>query len=205
MSPSNMNRILLLAVLLLGNELLRSPPHAGGQELDRIHFGIGYVANAPKQMAGGGAYVLFPDFGGIGVYVDVKGTIDSPTKERAFEEGLTYAEVLVDPRYAGTRFLRNETSWRRSYNAALVRPLNPFLMIYAGGGYSQAEDFVLLDVPQGDVGRALWVRDPDADQDGVNLMVGLFLRLLPGISTQIGFETKPKGFTAGVSLRLPSW
>ena len=181
------------------------PPQAGGQALDRMHFGVGYVANAPKQMAGGSAYVLWPHFGGIGLYVDVKGTIDSPSKDQGFEEGLDYADVLVDPRYAGTRFLRREASWRRSYNAAVIRPLNPFLMVYAGGGYSQAEGYVLLDVPSGDIGRALWVREQGRDREEVNFMAGLILRMVPGISTQVGMETKPGGFTAGISLRLPSW
>jgi hypothetical protein len=185
--------------------LLATGP-AWGQELDRVRFGVGYVANAPDQMAGGGAYVLFPRWGGIGLYVDIKGDIDSPSKDRAFDKTLTAAEVVTDPRYAGTRFLREETSWRRSYNVALIRPLNPFLMVYAGGGYSQSEKYKLYDVPTAsEVGRALLVRDPDLDQNRANFMAGLILRVVPGISTQVGLETEPRGFTAGVSLRIPPW
>lgn len=185
--------------------LLALPNTAEGQELDRVRFGVGYVASAPRQMAGGAAYVLFPKFGGIGVYVDVKGDIDSPAGDRAFNGDLTSAEVVEDPRYAGTRFLKREMSWRRSYNVALVRPFNPSLMAYAGMGYAEAEEFALYDVPQGDIGRAMWVRDPAGDETGVNLMAGLILRMLPGISTHVGFETKPGGFTVGLSLRIPSW
>ena len=173
--------------------------------MDRVHFGIGFVANAPNQMVGAGGYVLLPLLGGIGLYVDWKGDIESPADDRAFDKGLTAAEVVADPRYAGTNYVTRETSWRRSFNVALVRPLNPFLMVYGGAGYAQGELYALYDVPQGNIGRALWVRDPEGDEDRVNMMFGFILRMLPMISTQIGIETQPRGVTAGMSLRLPPW
>jgi hypothetical protein len=205
MRPSNLLSRLLWGGLLLASLCLSMSRPAGGQELDRVRFGIGFVANAPSQMVGVGGYVLLPVLGGIGLYVDGKGDIDSPAEDRAFEEGLTAADVENDPRYAGTRFLEDETSWRRNYNVALVRPVNPFLMVYGGAGISQGEGYTLYDVPQGDVGRALWVRDPRGDENRVNFMVGLILRVVPSISSQLGFETQPRGFTAGLSLRLPPW
>jgi hypothetical protein len=173
--------------------------------LDRVHYGFGFVANAPHQLLGAGGYVLLPYFGGIGLYVDVKGDIDSPAEDRAFDEDLTAAEVVADPRYSGTHYLKDETSWRRSYNVALVRPLTPFLMVYGGGGYSQGEQFVLFDVPQGDIGRALWVRAPEADEDHLNMILGFIVRINRMASSQIGIESQPGGVTFGLSLRLPNW
>lgn len=200
-----MSRSRWCGVTLLAAGILLTAAEAEGQVVDRVRFGAGFIVNAPNQMVGGGGYVLFPSFGGIGLYFDVKGDLDSPSKDRAFDKTLTAAEVVADPRYSGTRFLKKETSWKRSYNVALVRPLNPFIMVYGGAGYSQGEKYALYDVPQGDVGRALWVRDPALDQDQLNLLGGLILRMVPSISTHVGFETQPGGFTAGASLRIPSW
>jgi len=205
MRPSNFLSRLLCGGLLLGIVFLFSTRPAGGQELDRVHFGLGFVANAPNQMVGVGGYVLLPHLGGIGLYVDGKGDIDSPAEDRAFEKDLTVAEVVTDPRYAGTRYLKKETSWRRSFNVALVRPLTPFLMVYGGTGYAQGERFALYDVPQGEVGRALWLRDPEADEDRLNMMFGFILRIHPMASSQVGIETQPRGVTVGLSLRLPPW
>lgn len=205
MRPSAFRRHLPFGALFFATFVLNSAGTAQEPELDRVRFGVGFVANAPGQMSGVGGYVLLPVLGGIGVYADWKWDIDSPAEDRAFEEGLTVTDVLADPRYAGTRYLKRETSWYRSFNIALVRPLNPFLMVYGGGGFSQGERYALYDVPQGDIGRALWVRDPDQDEDRMNLMAGLILRLVPMVSTQVGVETQPRGFTAGISLRLPPW
>jgi hypothetical protein len=36
-------------------------------------------------------------------------------------------------------------------------------------------------------------------------MLGVFFRLTSLISSQFGFETQPRGITAGASLRLPRW
>ncbi len=205
MRPSIRLHRLLWGGLLLSSVLFLTLRPAGGQELDRVRAGIGFVANAPHQMAGAGGYILLPLWGGIGLYVDGKGDIDSPAKDRAFDEDLTAAEVMTDPRYAGTRYVKSETSWRLSFNMALVRPLNPFLMVYLGGGFSQGEAYSLYDVPQGDIGRALWVRDLEFDEDRVNIMLGLILRMSRMFSSQIGIETQPRGLTVGISLRLPPW
>lgn len=185
-----------------------SPSGAGGQEVDQARFGIGFVANAPRQMVGGGGYVVLPVLGGLGLYVDGKVDIDSPAKDRAFVEGLTSEEVEQDPDYSGTRFLKREMSWYRSFNAALVRPLNRFLMVYGGAGYSQGEQYALYDIPTGEVGeigRAMWVRDPRGDKNRVNVLFGAMFRLSSLVSTHFGFETEPGGVTVGVSLRIPRW
>jgi hypothetical protein len=190
------------AFLLLWLLLVASQP-AAGQILDTPRGGIGFVANAPEEMAGVGGYILLPLFGGIGFYVDGKIDIDSPADDRAFLDDVTSADLEAEGSQA-VRFLRGETSWR-GFNAGLIRPLNPFLMVYAGGGMAQGERYKLYEELTGDIGRAMWVRDPDEDEDRLNLMFGLILRLVPTFSTQIGVETQPRGFTAGVSLRLPPW
>jgi hypothetical protein len=192
-----------LGAVLLFSVLICTIRPAEGQVLDTPRFGIGFVANAPDQMAGVGGYFLLPFWGGIGLYMDGKVDFDDPSDDRAFQEGVTSADLEAEGSL-GVHYLSRETSWR-SVNVAVVRPLNPFLMVYAGGGYAQGERYKLYEEVTGEVGRALWVRDPDEDEDRVNMMFGLILRMLPVISTQVGFETQPRGFTAGVSLRLPPW
>ena len=93
MRPSNLLSRPLWGGLLLASVCLCTARPAGGQELDRVRFGIGYVANAPSQMVGVGGYVLLPVYGGLGLYVDVKGDIDDPSGDRAFDGSRTAEEV----------------------------------------------------------------------------------------------------------------
>lgn len=174
------------------------------QVVDAPQFGIGYVANAPDQMAGGSAYVILPVAGGLGLYADAKFDIDSPSKDIAFRSDLTGAEVRSSEEFTGARFLKQEFSYR-SVNVALVRPLNTGVTLYAGGGMVWGENYKLYEQIVGELGYALWVVDPEFDETDVNLMGGLILRISSVLSTQIGYETRPNGVTAGVSLRLPRW
>jgi len=171
-------------------------------ELSRAQFGIGYVANAPNLMAGAIGYVIFPVRGGIGLYVDAKLDIHNPSDDLAFQVGLTPAEVEAE--LPGVRFIKRESSWR-SFNVGLVRPLNPFLMVYGGAGYSKGSHYYLYEQVTAEVGRALWVEAPDDEESRVNFMVGVFFRLTAMVSTQFGIETQPRGMTIGASLRLPRW
>ncbi|MFH1764699.1 MAG: hypothetical protein ABIF09_10950 [Gemmatimonadota bacterium] len=172
-------------------------------ELSRTQFGIGYVANAPDLLAGGGGYVLFPTWGGLGLYVDAKFDTGDRSDDLAFQPGLTPDEV--EGEMPGSRFIKREASWR-SFNVGLVRPVSPFLLVYGGAGYAMASYHRLYEVVgDDDVGRAIWVEAPDDDESRVNLMLGVFIRLTGRISTQFGFETQPRGLTAGASLRLPRW
>lgn len=192
----------ILAIALLG--LAGSAVSARAQLVDGPQFGIGYVANAPDQMGGASAYALWPVFGGIGLYVDAKFDIDDPTGDVAFRPGLTAAEVRSSEDFTGARFLTDEFS-HRSVNVAVVRPINAGVFVYVGGGMVWRENYKLYEEIIAEVGRALWVADPEFDDTTTNLMGGLILRISSVLSSQIGYETNPKGVTAGLSLRLPRW
>lgn len=173
-----------------------------GSGLDRPHFGIGYVANAPRLMAGGGAYVVTPYFGGIGIYLDAKFDVEDPSSDIAFVKGITADDVVNE--VEGAEFIRRESSYR-SFNAALLKPVTPYLMVYAGGGLTQRFRFHFYEAPGSDLGVSgiFWVKAPAEDDTLGNFMTGVFMRVGSFISTQVGIETEPRGFTAGVSLRLP--
>lgn len=192
------------AALLVASALLLSAPGGAVAQLpDRMQFGLGYAGNAPDALGGVAAYAIWPAFGGLGIYVDAKFDIESPENDRAFDA--TRTRVTVENEVQGAQFLRSEESFR-SFNAALVRPLSQALFIYAGGGIAKAKSYYLYNVPtQGDVGDALLVAAPDQDEDRVNLMAGIILRMSSILSSQFGFETEPQGVTVGVSLRLPRW
>ncbi len=171
----------------------------------RAHVGIGYVANAPDVMVGGAAYVVLPALGGIGLYVDAKFPGGTPAGSRDFEEGWTPSRV--EDEVPNVNFREKESSWQ-SFSVALIRPLNPSLMVYGGLSRVERTEYWLYEAaPSVDLGRAgvFWVESPDDAESGVGVMVGAIMRLSSLISTQFGFESRPKGFTAGVSLRLPPW
>jgi hypothetical protein len=195
-----------MVALLLGISTGSGQPPLGAQslprELSRTQFGIGYVANAPNMLGGGNAYVLFPVLGGIGLYVDAKFDLDNPSDDIAFRSDVTDDEI--GSQIPGAEYIKKEFSWK-SFNVGVVRPLTPFLMVYGGAGPSRATVYHLYQTIEADIGRALWVEAPDLEETRVNLMLGMFLRLTSLISSQFGFETQPRGITAGASLRLPRW
>lgn len=189
-----------LALAILGGpvegQILAERP-AGPQ------FGLGYVVSAPEEMAGGGAYVILPTMGGIGLYVDAKFDIENPKDRRGYDAGVT-AEYVEN--VAGGDYVRKESSWW-GVNAAIVRPLSPYLMVYGGGGVAHRTLFRLYDVVESGVGFGgeVWADDPRGEESRVNLMAGLLLRLSSLVSTHFGLETQPRGMTVGASLRLPAW
>lgn len=199
-------RTLLAAVLALA--ALAAPAAAqlaGPQPLTRTQFGLGFVANAPDALLGGSAYVILPAAGGIGLYVDAKFDNANPSGELGFDTRYTSRQVAGE---LGGVFVKREASWR-SLNAALVRPLTPSLMVYVGGGIAKASYYDLfanvpLDVDAGH-GGVVWAESPEDEETLGNFMFGVMLRLSSRFTTQFGYETRPKGVTAGVSLRLPSW
>ena len=176
-----------------------SPP-----PLTRAQFGIGYVANAPEVMAGGAGYVILPRWGGIGLYLDAKFDISSPSGERGYDSSVTAAQVRDE---VGGDYIKGEGSWR-SANAAVLRPVTPFLIVYGGAGYAWKTAFELYQVEQDSgvgEGGVVWAEDPAGEETRVNLMAGVIMRLTGRVSTHFGFETQPRGLTVGASLRLPRW
>jgi hypothetical protein len=157
------------------------------------------------MMAGGGVYVLLPKWGGVGLYLDGKLDISSPEDERGYDPDITAAEVEND--VAENSFILDEGSWR-GFNAALMRPISPFLTVYAGAGVARKTVYSLFNVPNDSnvgVGGVVWAEDPEREETGVNLMGGFMMRMTSRFTAHFGGETKPGGFTAGLSLRLPPW
>jgi hypothetical protein len=199
-------------IFLLGLGVGLSMPFSGleaqsrsrPRELDRTQFGIGYVANAPDVIVGGMAYVVVPKWGGIGLFVDAKFDSDNPSDLEEYEPDLTAEQVPNE--VVGANFLEFESSYH-SFNVGVVRPLSPFLMVYAGGGPAFRTRYVQYTDPQKNYGRGgvFWVEDPRQDETRMNLMLGLMMRVGSRITSQFGFETQPRGVTVGLSLRLPSW
>lgn len=175
------------------------------EPLTRTQFGVGFVANAPDAVLGGSAYVLLPVAGGIGLYVDAKFDSSNPSGELGFDGRYTSLQVRTD---LGGQFVKREASWR-SMNVAVVRPINPSFMAYVGGGIATASYYDLfsnvpIDVDVGH-GGVVWAESPEEEESAANFMFGIMLRLSSRITTQFGYESRPKGVTAGASLRLPAW
>lgn len=192
----------LRAVPLLSTFVLALPVAAQGRsEPVPLRFGVGYVANAPEMMAGGAGYVILPVLGGVGLYVDAKFDLSSPEDEDNFDPGLTAQDVDDE---LGDEFIDNASSWR-SFNAAVVRPLTPSLMMYAGAGYVQETAYREYHDDTGTRGLAgyYWVESPDEDATRVNVLIGMFLRLTPWVNAQFGVESAPRGATVGASITLP--
>ncbi|MFC1791077.1 hypothetical protein ACFL0I_01245 [Gemmatimonadota bacterium] len=173
-------------------------------ELSRPQFGLGFVANAPDAMAGASGYVILPILGGLGLYVDGKFDIEDPSGDLGYDPSLT--DIEFEAQVEGARFIKREGKWN-SFNVALVRPLNPYLMVYGGAGIASAEYYAHYETLTQDnqIGRAYLVRAPAQDDTRVNFMVGAILRISRTFSSQFGFETQPRGLTVGLSVRLPSW
>ena len=194
----------LFGAVACGITLAGQPAAAQGPT--QPHVGIGYVANAPDVMLGVVAYVVWPALGGIGLYVDAKFPGSDPSGSKDFEAGLTPDQVVGQ--VAGVNFRKSEASWQ-SFSVAVIRPLNPSLMVYGGLGRFEKTEYYLYeaDPETTDLGRAgvFWVEAPEGAETGVSIMVGALMRLSSVISTQFGYETRPRGVTVGLSLRLPPW
>lgn len=164
-------------------------------------FGFGYVANAPELFAGGAAWMVLPVFGGLGLYVDAKFDTTSPADDEAFDPDLTAQDVDAE---IGDDFQDDDTSWR-SFNAAIVRPVTPALMLYAGAGYAKEAAYRQYRDETGTRGLAglYWVESPPDDRTTVNVLAGMFLRLTRRLNAQFGVESAPRGFSVGMSVVLP--
>jgi hypothetical protein len=174
------------------------------RELDRTQFGIGYVANAPDELGGVGGYVVFPKWGGIGLYVDYKWDLSNPADSEEFVGTLTAEEV---PFEVPSAHYLERTSSSRGFNVALVRPVSSFLMLYGGAGLKRRTRFESFQDPTGTMGRlgVFWVESTAGTENRMNVLFGLMMRVGPSVTSHFGIETEPRGITAGVSLRFPRW
>lgn len=189
-------------VSALAFSALLAPGSLVGQNVPPVTFGIGYVTNAPRLLAGAGGYAVFPLWGGLGVYLDAKFDVGGPSREDSFESTLTAGEV--GDQVPGAEVVGTEDSWQ-SFNVALVRPLTPAFMLYLGAGYATRTHYREYRDPEGELGQVgiFWVEVPDEQSNTVNGLFGAFLRMGRPLDFQFGFETAPRGFTVGASLRLP--
>lgn len=164
-------------------------------------FGIGYVANMPNQFAGVSAHFISDFLGGLGVYVDAKFDVESPEDEEGFEPDLTAAEV---DETRGDQVFHEDGSWR-SVNVALMRPIAPQFVVYLGAGYADGKHYRQYIDTEGELGLEgfYWVRDEENSGSEINVLGGAFFQLTRSIAFQVGAESKPGGFTLGVSYLVP--
>jgi hypothetical protein len=189
-------RIHLVAIVLSLAGVSLGASMVGAQTIQlRPHIGVGYVVSAPHQYLGFSAQALSLSFGGVGVYIDAKFDRSSPTREPDFDETLSAEEA--ENRFGDLLFFE-ESSWR-SFNAALIRPLIPELLLYLGAGHSRQIHYRQYLDESG--GRGLdgyyWVEDPRGSGTRLNLLGGAFFRISPTILVQFGVESKPRGMTVG--------
>ena len=129
MRPPRLRLSVLFTLSLLWAAAGAAPAKA--QMISWSRYGIGYVASPPNMMAGVDGYILFPSLKGLGIYVDAKFDVQSPAHDPKYLSDMTDADVLNT--VTGAVFQDKKDSYR-SFNVALVRPITPGLMLYAGGG-----------------------------------------------------------------------
>lgn len=190
------------AATLFGLSLLL-PGKAGAQASQQwgSRVGVGYVVSAPNQYVGVSAHVLSTLAGGVGLYFDGKATRPSISSRENFESAWTSRHV--DNTFGDLPF--SDAHEYRSLNIALLRPMTPELMIYAGAGLTRRTVYVEYLDEERERGRygVYWVEDTDAAAEGVNALAGAFFRIGRNMSLQFGFETQPGGVTVGAAYSLP--
>lgn len=176
-----------------------SVPDPGFLELPRL--GVGYVVNAPSMYLGFSGFAVTPVWGGIGLYVDAKFDRDSPMDEQSYIDSLT-VQIVEDE--IGDEFVGEEDEWK-GFNAALVRPLSPQLMVYLGAGYAERERYWRYQDPgQGrGTGGFYWVRNLEESGSEINVLGGAFFRITSNIALQFGLESMPRGMTVGGAYSIP--
>lgn len=164
-------------------------------------FGAGYVIDAPMMMVGGGGFVVTPFLGGLGLYVDAKTGVDSPSKKANYDPTLTAQQV--QNQYPD-QFFTSKSMWR-SFNVALMRPVTAELMLYLGGGWAVRSDYNQYYDPQGvrGVQGYYWVRKESTSGGRLNFMGGMVVRMGSNINGMFGVESAPTGFTVGLFLAFP--
>lgn len=188
---------------LLAAALAQAVPAAAQQPASPLpRVGVGFVASAPHEFLGLSAHAVSPRvLGGLGIYVDAKMGNDSPRDEPDFDPDLTAEEV--EDLYADQLF-EERSDWR-SVNVALVRPVLPELMVYAGAGYSDESRYRQYYDPGEDRGLQgfYWVEDPENSGGRMNLLAGAMFGVSQNVFIQFGVETRPRGVTVGASYSLP--
>lgn len=165
------------------------------------HLGIGYTANIPNQFVGVSAHAVTDLLGGMGLYVDAKFATESPEDKEWYVPDLTSEEVIAA---GGDGELSRQGAWQ-SVNVALMRGLSSQLTVYGGAGYVNGTQYVEYYDTERELGRAgvYWVRDEAESGTQVNFLGGVFFQVARTLAIQLGGESKPGGFTVGVSYLIP--
>lgn len=165
-------------------------------------IGIGYVANIPGQLVGVTGHFVSPSvLGGLGIYLDAKLDNSSPEDEEGFLPDLT-ANEIEDTR--NDVVFRREGSWQ-TVNVALMKPVTSQLVAYAGAGVSRTVEYNEYFDEARELGRLgfYWVEDTERSGTFANFMGGVFFQLGESFAVQMGGETRPAGFTMGLTYLLP--
>mgnify|MGYP004501797231 CR=1 FL=1 len=168
----------------------------------RPRIGIGYVANIPNQMVGVTGHFVSPTLlGGLGLYVDAKLDNSSPEDEEGFIPDLT-AEQVAETR--NDVIFQQAGSWQ-TVNVALMKPVTSQLVAYAGAGVSKVTEYNEYFDEAREMGRLgfYWVEDEERSGTHANFMGGVFFQLGESFAVQMGGETRPAGFTMGLTYLLP--
>jgi hypothetical protein len=184
-----------LALLLLGgNAEAQGAPTPG-------LLGFGYVSNAPDMLVGATLWTVIPGLQGWGLYLDAKMDPEDPVGDGFLYGGLTAVEA--EQQWPNDLKYISNSRWR-GFNVAITKALTDEMVLYLGGGY--AEETVYKQYKDSQENRGIlgwyWVEDPDASRTGVNVLVGGFLRIAKSVRIQFGGETRPAGFTVGLSYVL---
>ena len=164
-----------------------------------MSYGIGIVANAPRQFTGLGVHFLLPGLRGFGLYLDAKFDPLSDTRD-----GVLLAYTRAEAEALGDQWFGDEERWT-TFNAALLYEVTDELRLYAGVGPSRQEGFTRYWDEVGERGELgyYWIENPDRTGTQINLLGGAFFRIARGFFVQFGLESQPQGYTLGLTLSLP--
>ena len=178
--------------------LLLSAAGGHAQEDGGGLLGFGYVSNAPDLLLGGTVWGVVPGLGGWGLYLDGKVNPEDPIGDGFLYENRTPEDVERD--WPNDLEFSSASRWW-SANVGIMNELTDEIVVYLGGGY--AKETVYRRYRDSAENRGIlgwyWVEDPDASRTGANLMVGGLLRIAESVRIQFGGETRPAGFTVGLS------
>jgi hypothetical protein len=194
-----MMRASLLSLVLVGLLLPFRPAEAQAP----FTVGVGYAANAPRQMAGATVHFIIPGLRGFGLYLDGKFDPGSDTRSGVLLQGVTHQDAETVFR---DEWFRDDSRWT-TFNAGLLYSVTPELRIYAGAGRVQRDAYTEYwdeSMERGDRGF-YWIEDPANSGAYVNFLGGAFLRMAPGLFAQMGLESRPRGFTVGGALSFPRY
>lgn len=200
MDRRHLPSLALLALLALGGTATSLSAQALAPDLrDTRYTGLGFAANIPNVLTGVAAFHHMPSLG-VGVFGQVRFSLDSPERERHFRDDITPGEAFQmgdfpvgsrDRVFMGT--------------AGVFRPITPTLALYVGVGYSEERgyrEFYDETRQRGDFGY-YWI-EVDADHDtGLNFSGGALIQATRNFTFMGGFDSFPTGISVAGLLSLP--